>query len=167
MPDEFDAYRHDFDEIEHRVQREFNTGGRAVTIAILVVILAVAMLFPLAESARAWTILTAEVTTDAPGSFFLRIFIVLAVVGGIGGSLIALVTHRWAAAWATMFSQGLGVLFGMFALWAELTAHPQARTPSVALYIAFGATLALAYLWIRVVTNTTNIMKPVRDYGDD
>ncbi|MBD8507892.1 hypothetical protein HT102_15490 [Hoyosella sp. G463] len=165
-PDDIEAFRRDLADIEHRVQREFGTGGRTGRILLAVTALVVAMLMPLTSSARAWTILSGSLGDDELGSIFLRVFIVLAVAGGIAGSLLALVTRRWALAWATMFSQGLGVLFGMFALWAEATAHPHARTPAIALYAAFALTVVLAYQWIRVVTNKENILPPVTRYPE-
>ncbi|WP_278315465.1 Rv2732c family membrane protein [Lolliginicoccus levis] len=165
-PDDIEAFRRDLADIEHRVQREFGTGGRAGRILLAVTALVVAMLMPLTGSSRAWTILSSSIGDDELGSIFLRVFIVLAIAGGIGGSLLALATRRWAMAWATMFSQGLGVLFGMFALWAESTAHPHARTPAIALYVAFALTLVLAYQWTRVVTNKENILPPVRRYPE-
>ncbi|WP_149361921.1 Rv2732c family membrane protein [Lolliginicoccus suaedae] len=165
-PDDLEAFRRDLADIEHRVQREFGTGGRTGRILLAVAGLVVAMLMPLTGSARAWTILSSGIGDDELGSVFMRVFIVLALAGGIAGSLLALLTRRWAVAWATMFSQGLGVLFGMFALWAESTAHPHARTPALALYVAFALTVVLAYQWIRVVTNKENILPPVRRYPE-
>src|SRR5690606_10887931 len=87
-----------------------------------------------------------------------RIFVWFALVFGVGFSLLALMTRRWALAWLAVAGSAIGSAFGVFSIW-----HRQ--TPGINNYVGAGpgfclilGTLAIRVLtfhWVKVVWSRT------------
>lgn len=152
----FDAYRTDLEKVERRLARQIEPGGRALVVSILVFVLLASFILPHTGDVRGWDLLFGSETASAAAvSLPLRVFGWLALVFGVGFSMLALLTRRWAVAWIALTGSGIASVMGMLAVWSRQTAGPGQSGPGVGLIIAWITLVALTFHWARVVWSRT------------
>ena len=96
----FDEFKGDLEAAERRVAREIDPGARAVVIAVGVFVLLLTFVLPHTGDATGWDVLTGSDAAIRNGvALPSRVFGWLALVFGVGFSMLALLTRRWALAW--------------------------------------------------------------------
>ena len=157
-PDEFEAYRADLEAAERRVAGEIDPGGRALVVAILVFVLIVTFILPHAGAARGVDVLMGDDKAIAAGvALPHRVFCWLALVFGIGFSMLALLTRRWTLAWIALAGSAVGSAIGMLAVWSRQTATAGHPGPGIGLILAWITMILLAFHWVRVVWTRTAV----------
>lgn len=152
----FDAYRKEIEAAERRVGREIDPGLRAVVVAVLVFVLLVSFLLPHTGDARGVDVLLNNAAaTDAVIALPHRIFCWLALVFGVGFSMLALLTRRWTLAWVALAGSWLAAATGMLAVWSRQTVSAGHAGPGYGLFIAWVTVILLAFHWARVVWTRT------------
>jgi len=81
------------------------------------------------------------------------LLILLALVFGVGFSMLALLTRRWVLAWFALAGSGLASAIGMLAVWSRQTATHGHPGPGIGLVIGSIA-IAVLYLIIRATKRT-------------
>jgi signal transduction histidine kinase len=153
---EFDAYRDDIEAVERRVAREIEPGGRALVVAILVFVLLVSFLLPHTGHVRGWDVLFAgDGAVAAAVALPSRLFMWLALVFGVGFSLLALLTRRWAVAWVALAGSAVASAVGLLAVWSRQTAAEGDPGPGVGLIVAWITLIVLTFHWARLVWSRT------------
>lgn len=157
---EFEAYKADLEAAERRVAGEIDPGLRAVVVAILVFVLLVSFLLPHTGAARGIDVLIGDDTAIGVGiALPSRIFCWLALVFGVGFSMLALLTRRWTLAWVALAGSALGSAIGLLAVWSRQTATHGHPGPGIGLIIGWLAMLLLAFHWARVVWTRTAVQQ--------
>jgi hypothetical protein len=80
-----------------------------------------------------------------------RVFGWLALVFGVGFSMLALLTRRWALAWVALAGSAVASAAGLLAVWSRQTVASGHPGPGVGLIVAWIATILLTFHWARVV----------------
>ncbi|MDY6999797.1 MAG: hypothetical protein SW019_24665 [Actinomycetota bacterium] len=151
-----DAYQGDLDAVEQRIAREINPGSRALVLAILVFALLVTFVLPHTGAARGFDVLVgSDVATDSGIALPSRVFTWIVLVFGVGFSILALVTRRWALAWIALAGSTVASFLGLLAVWSRQTAVGSYPGPGFGLIIAWIAVILLTYHWARVVAERT------------
>lgn len=154
----FEDYRADLEAAERRVAREIDPGKRALVVAVLVFALLVSFLLPHAGSARGVDVLLGnQAAIDVGITLPSRVFCWLALVFGIGFSMLALLTRRWAVAWVALAGTCVSVATGMLAVWSRQTALHGNPGPGIGLILGWIAVIVLAFHWARVVWTRTAV----------
>jgi len=157
-PDEFEAYRADLEAAERRVAGEIEPGARAVVVAILVFVLIGTFILPHAGAARGVDVLMGDDKALSAGiALPHRLFCWLALVFGIGFSMLALVTRRWTLAWIALAGSAVGSAIGLLAVWSRQTATAGHPGPGIGLILAWITVILLAFQWARVVWTRTAV----------
>lgn len=152
----FEAYRADLEKAERRVAGEIEPGTRALVVAILVFVLLVSFLLPHTGGARGIDVLIDDDTALSVGiSLPSRLFAWLALVFGVGFSMLALLTRRWTVAWIALAGSAVASAIGMLAVWSRQTATHGHPGPGFGLIIAWIALMLLTFHWARVVWTRT------------
>lgn len=152
----FDAYRADVDAAERRVTREINPGSRALVVAILVFVLLVTFVLPHTGHVRGWDVLFGGNTAAAAAvALPSRVFAWLALVFGVGFSMLALLTRLWAVAWVALAGSALATAVGLLAVWSRQTVAAGHPGPGVGLVVAWITLMFLTFHWARVVWSRT------------
>ena len=86
-----------------------------------------------------------------------RIFCWMALVFGVGFSMLALLTRRWAIAWIALSRATVGSAIGMLAVWSRQTAMTGHPGPGIGLILAWITMILLAFHWGRVVWTWTAV----------
>jgi hypothetical protein len=155
---EFDEFKRDIDAAERRVAGEIEPGARALVVAILVFVLLLSFALPHTGGARGFDALiggpaAAKVAIALPH----RVFSWLALVFGVGFSILALLTRRWALAWIALAGSAVASAAGMLAVWSRQTAGAGHPGPGIGLVIAWIAVILLTFHWARVVWSRTAV----------
>jgi hypothetical protein len=154
--DDFDAYRAEIEAAERRVSREIEPGARAFVVAILVFVLLASFILPHTGQVRGWDVLF---STHGAGAAAValpsRVFAWLALVFGVGFSMLALMTRRWALAWIALAGSAMASATGMLAVWSRQTVAAGHPGPGVGLIVAWIAVMLLTFHWARVVWSRT------------
>lgn len=154
--DEFDAYKDELEAAERKVAGEIQPGGRALVVSILVFVLLVSFVLPFAGGARGIDVLVGnEHALHASIKLPVRVFSWLALVFGVGFSMLALLTRRWAVAWVALAGSAVATPIGMFAVWSQRTALHGASGPGIGLILGWITVILLAFHWARVVWTRT------------
>ena len=129
---DFDALRNEIEAAERRVAREIEPGPRALVVAILVVVLLGSFILPHTGSVRGWDVLFSSHGAGAAAvALPSRVFAWLALVFGVGFSMLALITRRWGLAWIALAGSAIGSAAGLLAVWSrtvvQLAAEEQRR----------------------------------------
>ncbi|CNV76010.1 transmembrane protein [Mycobacterium tuberculosis] len=104
---DLDALRAEIEAAERRVAREIEPGARALVVAILVFVLLGSFILPHTGSVRGWDVLfSSHGAGRAAVALPSRVFAWLALVFGVGFSMLALLTRRWALAWVALAGPG-------------------------------------------------------------
>ena len=115
---EFDDFRADIEAAERRIAREIEPGGRALVVAILVFILLASFILPHTGNVRGWDVLFSTHGSGAAAvALPSRVFGWLALVFGVGFSMLALLTRRWALAWVALAGSAVASAAGLLAVW--------------------------------------------------
>ncbi|ODQ87386.1 Rv2732c family membrane protein [Mycolicibacterium flavescens] len=156
MTNGFDQFKGDLEDAERRVAREIDPGARALVIAIGVFALLVSFILPYTGSARGLDVLTYSDAAIREGvTLPLRVFTWLAAVFGVGFSMLALLTRRWALAWVALAGSTVATLLGLLGVWSRQTAPEQYPGPHVGLIIAWVAVALVTFHWARAVWSRT------------
>jgi hypothetical protein len=155
-PEEFDAFKTDIEEAERRVAREIEPGARALVVSILVFVLLGSFILPHTGDVRGWDVLF---STHGAGAAAValpsRVFGWLALVFGVGFSMLALLTRRWALAWVALAGTAVASAIGLLAVWSRQTVAPGHPGPGVGLVVAWITVILLTFHWTRVVWSRT------------
>ncbi|MGV0749959.1 Rv2732c family membrane protein [Mycolicibacter heraklionensis] len=152
----FEAYRADIEAAERRVAGEIDPGGRGLVVAICVFVLLGSFLLPHTGSVRGWDVLfPGEGTDEALVTLPSQLFMWLALVFGVGFSLLALVTRRWTVAWVALAGSAVAAAVGLLAVWSRQTAVPGDPGPGIGLILAWITLIVLTFHWARVVWSRT------------
>ncbi|WP_409426433.1 hypothetical protein [Mycobacterium sp. SMC-11] len=152
----FEAYRADIEAAERRVAGEIDPGGRGLVVAICVFVLLGSFLLPHTGSVRGWDVLfPGEGTDEALVTLPSQLFMWLALVFGVGFSLLALMTRRWTVAWVALAGSAVAAAVGLLAVWSRQTAVPGDPGPGVGLILAWITLIVLTFHWARVVWSRT------------
>jgi signal transduction histidine kinase len=153
---EFDAFRDDIEEAERRIAGEIEPGARALVVAILVFVLIGSFVLPHTGDVRGWDVLF---STRGAGAAAIalpsRVFSWLALVFGVGFSMLALLTRRWALAWVALAGSAVASAAGLLAVWSRQTVAAGHPGPGIGLIVAWISTILLAFHWARVVWSRT------------
>ncbi len=154
----FDAYKADLEAAERRVAGEIDPGARALVVAILVFVLAASFILPHTGAARGFDVLTGDDPAIAAGvALPSRIFCWLALVFGVGMSMLALITRRWVLAWIALAGSALASAIGMLAVWSRQTAAAGSPGPGIGLILGWVTVILLTFHWARVVWTRTAV----------
>ena len=155
---EFDDFKGDLEAAERRVAREIDPGSRALTIAIVVVVLLVTFVLPHAGGARGLDVVTGSDAATSNGiALPSQVFSWIVLVFSVGFSMLALLTRRWALAWVALAGSAVASFLGMLAVWSRQTAPEGYPGPGVGLVVAWLAVIVLAYNWARVVLSRSAV----------
>ena len=92
---DLDALRTEIEDAERRVAREIDPGARALVVAILVFVLLGSFILPHTGDVRGWDVLFSSHGAGAAAvALPSRVFTWLALVFGVGFSMLALMTRR-------------------------------------------------------------------------
>jgi hypothetical protein len=153
---EFDAFRDDIEAAERRIAREIEPGTRALVVAILVFVLIGSFILPHTGDVRGWDVL---LLTHGAGKAAIalpsRVFGWLALVFGVGFSMLALLTRRWALAWVALAGSSVASAAGLLAIWSRQTVASGHPGPGIGLIVGWIAIILLAFHWARVVWSRT------------
>ena len=153
---EFEAYRADLEAAERRVAGEIEPGARAVVVAVLVFILLVSFILPHTGGARGVDVLMGDEKALSVGiALPSRVFSWLALIFGVGFSMLALITRRWTLAGIALAGTGVASAIGMLAVWSRQTATHGNPGPGIGLIIGWIAVILLTFHWARVVWTRT------------
>ncbi|OBJ33222.1 hypothetical protein [Mycolicibacter heraklionensis] len=154
----FEAYRADIEAAERRVAGEIDPGGRGLVVAICVFVLLGSFLLPHTGSVRGWDVLfPGEGTNEALVTLPSQLFMWLALVFGVGFSLLALVTRRWTVAWVALAGSAVAAAVGLLAVWSRQTAVLGDPGPGIGLILGWITLIVLTFHWARVVWSRTAV----------
>lgn len=155
---DFEAYKADLEAAERRVAGEIDPGRRAVVVAILVFVLVLSFVLPHTGAARGVDVLMGSETAAAHRiALPSRLFCWFALIFGVGFSMLALTTRRWALAWLALAGTALAGAFGMLAVWSRQTVASGYTGPGIGLVLGWVTVLLLAFHWARVVWTRTAV----------
>lgn len=154
---DFEAYRAEIEAAERRVASEIDPGGRALVVAIAVFVLLASFLLPHTGHVRGWDVLFAGNGSDeAMVTLPSRLFMWLALVFGVGFSMLALLTRRWAVAWTALAGCAVTSVIGMLAVWSRQTAFGYPG-PGIGLILSWLTVMVLTFHWARLVWSRTAV----------
>jgi hypothetical protein len=84
-----------------------------------------------------------------------RVFAWFALVFGVGFSMLALMTRRWALAWVALAGSAIACAAGLLAVWSRQTAPAGHPGPGIGLIVAWITVILLTFHWARVVWSRT------------
>jgi hypothetical protein len=153
---DFDDLRTEIEAAERRIAREIDPGTRGFVVAILVFVLLASFILPHTGQVRGWDVLF---STHGAGAAAValpsRVFTWLALVFGVGFSMLALLTRRWALAWVALAGSALASGTGMLAVWSRQTVAAGHPGPGIGLIVAWITVMVLTFHWFRVVWSRT------------
>jgi hypothetical protein len=153
---EFEAFRSDIDAAERRIAREIDPGARGLVVAILVFVLLATFMLPHTGHVRGWDVLfSSHGSAAAAVALPSRVFAWLALVFGVGFSMLALLTRRWALAWVALAGSAVACAAGLLAIWSRQTVAAGHPGPGVGLVLAWITIIVLTFHWARVVWSRT------------
>jgi hypothetical protein len=86
-----------------------------------------------------------------------RVFAWLALVFGVGFSMLALMTRRWALAWVALAGSSIASAAGLLAVWSRQTVAAGHPGPGLGLIVAWITVILLTFHWARVVWSRTAV----------
>lgn len=155
---DFEAYKADLEAAERRVAGEIQPGARALVVAVLVFVLLLSLLLPHTGGARGVDVLLGDDKAISVGiALPSRVFTWLALVFGVGFSMLALLTRRWALAWVALAGSAVASAIGMLAVWSRQTALHGHPGPGIGLILGWITVILLTFHWARVVWTRTAV----------
>ncbi|CPZ28255.1 putative conserved transmembrane protein [Mycobacteroides abscessus subsp. bolletii 1S-154-0310] len=156
--DEFAEFHKDIDAAEKKVAGEIDPGARAMVVAVLVFALLLTFVLPHTGHARGFDVLVNGAIADQEAVRVpSRIFVWLAMIFGVGFSMVALLTRRWVLSWIALAGSFVASVIGMLAIWTRQTAGSGHPGPGIGLVIAWIAVILLTFHWARVVWSRTAV----------
>jgi hypothetical protein len=153
---DLDALRAEIEAAERRVAREIDPGPRALIVAILVFVLLGSFILPHTGNVRGWDVLFSSHGAGAAAlALPSKVFSWLALVFGVGFSMLALLTRRWTLAWIALAGSSIACAAGLLAVWSRQTVAAGHPGPGVGLFVAWIAVILLTFHWARVVWSRT------------
>jgi signal transduction histidine kinase len=153
---DLDALRAEIEAAERRVAHEIDPGPRGFIVAILVFVLMGSFILPHTGQVRGWDVLFSSHGAGAAAlSLPSKVFSWLALVFGVGFSMLALLTRRWALAWIALAGSSLASATGLLAVWSRQTVAAGHPGPGVGLFVAWITVILLTFHWARVVWSRT------------
>src|ERR1700751_2635789 len=153
---DIDALRAEIEAEERSVAREKEPGPRAFVVAILVFVLLGSFILPHTGAVRGWDVLFSSHGAGAAAlGLPSRVFAWLAMVFGVGFSMLALLTRRWALAWVALAGSAVASAAGLLAVWSRQTVAAGHPGPGAGLVVAWIAVILLTFHWARVVWSRT------------
>ena len=153
---DFDALRTEIEAAERRVARGIDPGPRGFVVSILVFALLGSFILPHTGDVRGWDVLFGSHGAGAAAvALPSRVFAWLALVFGVGFSMLALMTRRWALAWVALAGSAVAVAAGLLAVWSRQTVAAGHPGPGVGLIVAWITVILLTFHWARVVWSRT------------
>ena len=153
---DFEEFKGDIEAAERRVAGEIDPGARALVIAVAVFVLMLTFVLPHTGDAKGWDVLVGDDTAIRNGiALPSRVFLWLALVFGVGFSMLALLTRRWALAWIALAGSSLASATGLLAVWSRQTVAAGHPGPGVGLIVAWITVILLTFHWARVVWSRT------------
>src|SRR6516165_4675794 len=153
---DLDALRDEIEAAERRVAREIDPGARALVVAILVFVLLGSFVLPHTGNVPGWDVLFGSHGSGAAAvALPSRVFAWLALVFGVGFSMLALLTRRWALAWVALAGLAVASAAGLLAIWSRQTVAAGHPGPGVGLVVAWLTVILLTFHWARVVWSRT------------
>lgn len=155
---DFESYRSEIEAAERKVAGEIQPGARAMVVAILVFVLLVSLILPHTGGARGVDVLMGDDKALRVGiALPSRLFSWFALVFGVGFSMLALLTRRWALAWIALAGSALASALGLLAVWSRQTAGHGHPGPGIGLLVGWLAVILLTFHWARVVWTRTAV----------
>ncbi|MDT5259221.1 MAG: hypothetical protein QOD10_4301 [Mycobacterium sp.] len=155
-PTDLDALRSEIDAAERRVAREIESGPRLFVVSILVFVLLGSFILPHTGDVRGWDVLFSSHGAGAAAvALPSRVFTWLALVFGVGFSMLALITRRWGLAWVALAGSAIGSAAGLLAVWSRQTVAAGHPGPGAGLFVAWITVILLTFHWARVVWSRT------------
>jgi hypothetical protein len=149
---QFEEFKGDIEAAERRVAREIDPGARALVIAIAVFVLLLSFVLPHTGDTKGWDVLVGDDVAIRNGiALPSRVFCWLAMVFGVGFSMLALLTRRWGLAWVALAGSTVASFTGLLAVWSRQTAPAHHPGPGIGLIIAWLTVIVLAVTWARAV----------------
>jgi hypothetical protein len=149
---DLEALREEIEAAERRVAREIDPGARALVVAILVFVLLGSFALPHTGDVRGWDVLFGSHGAGAAAvALPSRVFAWLALVFGVGFSMLSLMTRRWALAWVALAGSAIASAAGMLAVWSRQTVAAGHPGPGLGLFVAWITVMLLTFHWARVV----------------
>jgi hypothetical protein len=149
---DIDALRSEIEAAERRVAGEIEPGPRALVVAILVFVLLASFILPHTGHVRGWDVLFSSHGAGAAAvALPSRVFGWLALVFGVGFSMLALMTRRWALAWVALAGSAIASGAGLLAIWSRQTVAAGHPGPGVGLILAWITVMVLTFHWARLV----------------
>lgn len=153
---DIDALRAEIEAAERRVAREIDPGIRGFVVAILIFVLIGSFILPHTGSVRGWDVLFSSHGAGAAAlALPQRVFTWLALVFGVGFSMLALTTRRWSLAWIALVGSAIASVTGLLAIWSRQTVAVGHPGPGLGLFVAWFAVILLTFHWARVVWSRT------------
>ncbi|UQX10160.1 Rv2732c family membrane protein [Candidatus Mycobacterium methanotrophicum] len=152
----FDDFRDDIEAAERRIARQIDPGARALVVAILVFVLLASFILPHTGQVPGWDVLfSTHGAAAAAVGLPSRVFSWLALVFGVGFSMLALLTRRWALGWVALAGSAVASAAGLLAVWSRQTVATGHPGPGVGLVVAWITVILLTFHWARVVWSRT------------
>ncbi|AFM16911.1 hypothetical protein Mycch_2128 [Mycolicibacterium chubuense NBB4] len=162
---DFDDFKGELEAAERRVAREIDPGPRALVLAILVFALLITLVLPHTGGARGLDVLVGSDAALHNGvALPSRVFTWLSLVFGVGFSILALVTRRWALAWIALAGSTVASFVGLLAVWSRQTVAGSYPGPGIGLLIAWFSVILLTYHWARVVAARTALQLATEEH---
>jgi hypothetical protein len=162
---DFDDLRTEIEAAERRIAREIDPGTRGFVVAVLVFVLLASFILPHTGQVRGWDVLF---STHGAGAAAValpsRVFAWLALVFGVGFSMLALLTRRWALAWVALAGSALASATGMLAVWSRQTVAAGHPGPGIGLIVAWITVMVLTFHWARVVWSRTIVQLAAEEH---
>ena len=153
---DLDALRTEIEAAERRVAREIEPGPRAFVVAIMVFVLLGSFILPHTGDVRGWDVLFSSHGAGAAAvALPSQVFAWLALVFGVGFSMLALITRRWALAWVALAGSSIASAAGLLAVWSRQTVAAGHPGPGLGLIVAWITVILLTFHWARVVWSRT------------
>ncbi|AKN17538.1 hypothetical protein MHAE_03955 [Mycobacterium haemophilum DSM 44634] len=153
---DFNAFRAEIEAAERRIAREIEPGARGFVVAILVFVLLGSFILPHTGQVRGWDVLFGSHGAGAAAvALPSRMFAWLALVFGVGFSMLALMTRRWVLAWVALAGAAMASIVGLLAVWSRQTVAAGQPGPGVGLIVAWITVILLTFHWARVVWSRT------------
>ncbi len=163
-PEGFENFKADLEAAERRVAGEIDPGPRALVVAILVFVLLVSFILPHTGAAIGVDVVMGDSTAIGVGiALPSRVFCWLALVFGVGFSMLALLTRRWALAWVALAGSTVASFTGLLAVWSRQTATGGHPGPGYGLILAWITVILLSFHWARVVWTRTAVQLAAED----
>ena len=154
----FEQFKEDIEAAERRIAGEIDPGPRALVIAIAVFVVLLSFVLPHTGGAKGWDVLaSSDAAAEAAVSLPSRAFVWVTLVFGVGFSMLALLTRRWALAWVALAGSAVACVLGMLAVWSRQTAAEPYPGPGIGLIVAWLAVIVLTYHWARAVWARTAV----------